>query len=248
MKFSDETLRAYLEGKADEAEAAAIEAAIEADPDLEQRLMALDPFAPVVQAVFEQIPSEALQIDLPSPQNSGTARPAAGPWRLLTVAASVAVVAVSATYWATRPAPMGWAEQAAIYQSLYTADTIASLDSSPTALDAQFAQAEEKLGRSLNRDALESLPGLDVKRAQILSFKGKPLVQVVFANEQGQPLAFCIIRQGAGAPARDVKQAAISGVATATWAQDGYGYMLIGSDAQTDLNPQLKVLTETFAG
>lgn len=247
MKFSDETLRAYLEGNADAAEAAAIEAAIETDPELEQRLMELDSFAPVVKAVFDDIPAEAPQVNLPEavvsqPQTSG------GPWRLLAVAASVAVLAVSATVWATRPQPMGWAEQAAIYQSLYTPDTIASLDNSPAALDAQFALAEAQLGRPLNRATLEALPGLELKRAQVLSFKGKPLIQVVFADDQGQPLAFCVIRQGEGAPANDVKLAALSGLATATWAQDGYGYMLIGSNEQTDLNQELDILTATFAG
>lgn len=244
MKFSDEMLVAYLEGTLDEAEARAIEDAVEADPDLEQRLMALDSFAPVVQAVFTDVPAEEPRVNLPD----ASVRPAGGGLRLLAVAASVAVVAVSATYWATRPAPMGWAEQAAIYQSLYGPDTIAGLDNSPQVLDAQFAQAEELLGRSLNREALEALPGGEVKRAQLLSFKGKPLVQVVFADAQGNPFAFCVIKQGEGAPNRDLKQAVLSGLATATWAQDGYGYMLIGSQGQTDLGGQLDILTTTFAG
>ncbi len=248
MKFSDETLKAYLEGNLDEAKATAIEEAVEIDPELEQRLMALDPFAPVVQAVFERVPAEAPHVDLPDHAAVAPVQPAAGPWRLLAVAASVAVIAVSATFWATRPAPMGWAEQAAIYQSLYAPDTIAGLDNSPQALEKQFAVAEEQLGRSLNRDALEALPGMELKRAQVLSFKGKPLVQVVFADEQGQPFAFCVIRQGDGAPNKELKQAVLSGLATATWARDGYGYMLIGSSEQTDLGGQLDILTTTFAG
>ncbi|MFY2825375.1 hypothetical protein [Ruegeria sp. MALMAid1280] len=248
MKFSDETLTAYLEGKLEEAEARAIESAVEADPELEQRLMALDPFAPVVQAVFERVPAETPAVDLPAPAAVVPVQPAGVGLRLLAVAASVAIVAVSATYWATRPEPLGWAAQAAIYQSLYTPVTVASLDSSPQALDEQFAMAEEQLGRSLNRAVLEALPGGELKRAQILSFKGKPLVQVVFADEQGQPFAFCVIRQGEGAPTRDLKQAVLSGLATATWAQDGYGYMLIGARDQTDLAGQLDVLTTSFPG
>ncbi|WP_170516286.1 hypothetical protein [Ruegeria atlantica] len=246
MKFSDETLLAYLEGKLDKAEAAAIESAVEADPALEQRLMALDPFAPVVQAVFERVPVETPQVDLPQPM--APAVRAGGGLRLLAVAASVAVVAASATFWATRPEPLGWVQQAAIYQSLYVPETIASLDSSSQALDEQFAQAEAQLGRSLNREELEILPGMELKRAQVLSFKGKPLVQVVFADAEGRPFAFCVIRQGEGAPNKDVQQAVLSGLATANWAQDGYGYMLIGSNDQTDLSGQLDFLTESFAG
>ncbi len=245
MKYSDETLLAYLEGTLDEAEASAIERAVAEDSALEHRLMALDPFAPVVQQVFQTLPTDDPRVDLPSARPAPSAM---GLGRLLAVAASVAVLAVSATFWATRPAEMGWAEQAAIYQSLYVPDTIASLDSSPQSLDKQFAMAEEQLGRSLNRDVLANLPGLELKRAQVLSFKGKPLIQVVFADEQGQPFAFCVIRQGAGAPAKDVKQAVRSGLATATWAQDGYGYMVLGGDDQTDLNSELDILRGAFTG
>lgn len=245
MTFSDETLLAYLEGTLDEAQSCAIEAAVEDDVELERRLMALDPFAPVVQDVFENLPTEAPKVDLPEPvahhANGGILR-------LLAVAASAGVAAVALTFLATRPAELGWAQQAAIYQSLYAPETIVSLDSSEASLDKQFAMAEAALGRSLNREALESLPGLALKRAQVLSFKGKPLVQVVFADEQGQPFAFCVIRQEPNAPKAEVKQAVLSGLATATWAQDGYGYMLLGSSPQTDLSGELEVLTRTFAG
>ncbi len=246
MKFPDETLLAYLEGSLDEAEARAVEDAVADDPALEARLMALDPFASVVKQVFEAVPSDVPHVELPAPQPV-RAEAGAGLMRLLAVAASVAVIAVSATFWATRPVELGWAQQAAIYQSLYTPDTISNLNSSPQALDAQFARAEAELGRSLNRDALEGLEGLDLKRAQILSFKGKPLIQIVFADADGQPIAFCVIRQGEGAPNKDVKQAVLSGLSTATWAQDGYGYMLLGSDDQSDLGDELHTLRGIFA-
>ncbi|WP_171233289.1 hypothetical protein [Ruegeria sp. HKCCA4812] len=245
MTFSDETLLAYLEGTLDEAQSRAIEAAVEDDVEVERRLMALDPFAPVVGQVFEKLPTAAPKVDLPEPVARNTN---GGFLRLLAVAAGVGVAAVALTFWATRPAELGWAQQAAIYQSLYVPETIVSLDSSEASLDKQFAMAEAALGRSLNREALDSLPGLELKRAQVLSFKGKPLVQVVFADEQGQPFAFCVIRQGPNAPKAEVKQAILSGLATATWAQDGYGYMLLGSSPQTDLSSELGVLTRTFAG
>ncbi|MBO9433258.1 hypothetical protein J7394_03515 [Ruegeria sp. R13_0] len=244
MTFSDETLLAYLNGNLDGTDAQEIESAVEADPELEQRLMALDPFAPVVHSVFKDVPQDAPQITLPDRARS---QPASQPFRLLAVAASVAIVAVSATLWATRPAPLGWAQQAAIYQSLYVPETIATLDTAPEALEAQFAQAEATLGRPLNREALSALPGAELKRAQVLSFKGKPLVQVVFADDQGRPFAFCVIRQGPGAPDKDVNLAVLSGLATATWAEDGYGYMIIGADGQSDLSDRLTAFSEAIA-
>ncbi|KIC45698.1 hypothetical protein RA28_08275 [Ruegeria sp. ANG-S4] len=248
MKFSDETLLAYLEGNAEEGQAEAIEAAVADDPTLESRLMALDPLAPVVHRVFSAVPSEAPKVELPEPQPSLPSAAGAGVMRLLAVAASVSVIAVSATFWATRPAELGWAQQAAIYQSLYTPDTISDMDDSPAALDAQFAKAEAQLGRSLNRDVLEDLPGLDLKRAQVLSFKGKPLVQVVFADAEGRPFAFCVIKQGDAAQNTEVAQAVLSGLATAKWTQDGYGYMLLGGDDQADLTNELDTLRGVFTG
>ena len=245
MKFSDETLQAYLEGGLDEAQGRAIEDAVTADPELEVRLMALDSMAAIVQEAFQDVPAEAPQVDLPEPVPM---QRSAGSLRLIAVAASVAVVAVSATFWAMRPAELGWAAQAAIYQSLYVPDTIARLDTSPEVLEAQFAQAEAKLGRSLNREVLENLSGLELKRAQVLSFNGKPLIQVVYADDQGEPFAFCVIRQGPVAGDKPVKHAVLSGLATATWAQDGYGFMVLGHDAQTDLSDQLSVLSTSFAG
>jgi len=243
MKFSDETLLSYLEGTLDEEQSRAIETAVEDDVALEHRLMALDPFAPAVQQVFETLPVETPVVDLPDPQ---PARDTRGLVRLIAVAATTAVAAVALTFWTTRPAELGWAQQAAIYQSLYVPETIAALENNPEALDAQFAQAEEQLGRSLNQQVLEDLPGLELKRAQVLSFRGKPLIQIVFADDQGQPLAFCVIRQGPAAPEAEIKQAVLSGLATATWAQGGYGYMILGNSPQTDLQGTLDVLTETF--
>lgn len=245
MTFSDETLSAYLEGTLDETQSRAIEAAVEHDTELERRLMALDPLAPVIQDVFEKIPADVPKIDLPEPkaQNSNSSV-----LRLVAVAASTAIAAFAITFWATRPAELGWVQRAAIYQSLYVPETIAPLDNSQVSLDQQFEMAEAELGRSLNRETLEALPGLELKRAQVLSFKGKPLIQIVFADEQGQPFAFCVIRQGPNAPPAEIKHAVLSGLATATWAQDGYGYMLLGSSAQADLNSELDVLVQTFAG
>lgn len=245
MKFSDETLQAYLEGRLDEAEMRGIEDAVTDDPALESRLMALDPIAPVVRDAFGGVPAQTPEIELPEPVSE---RPYAGPLRLLAVAASVTVLAVSATFWATRPAELGWIAKAAIYQSLYAPETVANINTSPDVLDAQIASAEAQLGRSLNRDVLESLPDLDLKRAQVLSFKGKPLVQLIFADAEGQPFAFCVIRHGEGAADKGVSLAVLSGLATANWTLDGYGYMLLGSDPQTDLDGKLDILTGAFTG
>ncbi|MGV6804180.1 MAG: hypothetical protein ACWA49_08240 [Ruegeria sp.] len=243
MTFSDDMLMAYLQGTLGKEDCDAIETAVADDPELESRLMALDPIAPIVREVFQTLPAEDPEIELP------VTVPVApmGWWQLLGVAAATAVLAVSLTFWLTRPQPMGWAEQAALYQSLYTPDSVATLEYSPTAVDAQILLAEKKLGRGLNLDALEELPGLELKGAQVLSFRGKPLVQIVYADAQGNPFALCVIRQGEGAPNRDLKQEVLSGLATARWARNGYGYMVLGDGPDSDLTAQIDYLAEAFA-
>lgn len=244
MTFSDDMLLAYLKGSLGQEESRSIEAAVEADPVLERRLMELDPVAPIVRQVFQNVPAADPKPDLPTL----TPASSAGPLRLLAVAAATAVLAVSLTFWLTRPQPLGWAEQAALYQSLYTADSISTLDDAPAAIGAQIALAEDRLGRSLNLEALEALPGLELKAARVLSFRGKPLVQIVYADTQGNPFALCVIRQGEGAPNRDLRQEVLSGLATARWARDGYGYMLLGDRPDSDLTAQLDYLAATFSG
>ena len=244
MTFSDDTLLAYLNGTLDTAECHAIESALAGDPELERRLMALDPVAPFVQQAFQGVPARDWHPVLPDPARVSRG----GPLRLLAVAAATAVLAVSITYWMTRPQPMGWAEQAALYQSLYTPDSITTLEYTATTVEQQIALAEEKLGRPLDQVALQALPGLDLKGAQVLSFRGKPLVQIVYADAQGNPFALCVIRQGEGAPNRDLRQEVLSGLASARWARDGYGYLLLGDGPDSDLTTQLNYLEATFAG
>ena len=77
------------------------------------------------------------------------------------------------------------------------------------------------------RPAVE-LDGLEFKRAQLLAIEGRPLIQMAYLDAAGQPFAFCAVRLD------DADQSILSemshGLATASWVNDGVGFVLIGGD------------------
>lgn len=246
MTFSDEILQAYLDGTLDGETCKALEAAVEADPALEHRLITLDPFGPALKEIFEPLPGEDRLGPLADPPKieTGQASPKYRPLAL--VAALAGLAAFGLTFWLTRPDALNWREQVAIYQALYSPETISQLDTAPDVLDAQFARAEAKLGRSLQREKLAELPGLELKRAQILSLGGTPLVQIVFADPEGLPIAFCILQGDALPGEKGVTRETLSGLATAHWGDGEYGYMLVGGNSDADLEQNLGALTGLF--
>ena len=64
------------------------------------------------------------------------------------------------------------------------------------------------------------------KRAQVLGFRGKPLVQIAYLRNDGTPVALCIIP--AGPDAKGVSMGAAEGLDVARWNTPGYGFLLIG--------------------
>ena len=219
MTFSDDELREYLQGRANEDLAARIEAAVESDPALEERLHALDLFAEHVKNAFDQVsPGPLPKI----PANSN--RP--GTLVSLGVAATLAAVAFFAGSWSARP-DTGWHSQVAAYQALYVAETVAPLNAENDTLKKQFQRAEKALGHAVAIEALANLDGLSLKRAQILGFNGAPLIQIVFADDSGAPIALCLMAQEGQA---DAQSTILSGLPAVHWKTDGVGYILIGGE------------------
>ena len=231
--YSDAVLQAYLNGLADAETAAQLERAVETDPTLEARLMAMDPLAAQVKDAFASIPSServaTLKADL-SASEPETLRARSFPRAPLAACVIFALGLGFAAAWFAKPdsAP-GWQEQIAIYQALYTEETIGAIHPTEDGLTAQFAKAEATLGRSIDRKVLETLPGLTLKRAQILGLEGAPIVQIVFADEAGVPVAFCMIRlDGTGAKKTAITSETLAGLASTSWKEAGYGYMVVG--------------------
>ncbi|MEX0364424.1 MAG: anti-sigma factor [Ruegeria sp.] len=243
--FTDEELTAFLDGEADDALHAEIEAALEADPAVADQMAALDvPLAPIAEAY------EALLQDVPPMPAlpEAVVAPDAVPqpkwgwgWGLGTFATGLAAglaVAMFTGFGTPEPAPRGWVSFVASYQALYTEQTLMVASPSVDEAQMQLAAVSDAIGFDLT--GLPEAEGLTFKRAQTLGFNGKPLIQIAFARADGTPVALCIIP--AGPDAKPVDMGAAEGMELARWNTPGYGFLLIGG---TDTAPLARE-AETF--
>ncbi|GGX42635.1 hypothetical protein GCM10007385_07970 [Tateyamaria omphalii] len=241
--FSDEELTAFLDGEADDALHAEIEAALEHDAALGEQLAALDvPLAPIAEA-YEALlqdapPMPALPEPVVAPAPAPRGRWAWGMGTFATGLAAGLAVAMFTGFGTPEPTPKGWVSFVASYQALYTEDTLALADPSASDASLQLASVSDALGVDLS--GLPQAKGLTFKRAQVLGFNDKPLIQIAFTRDDGTPVALCIIP--AGPDAKPVNMGQAEGLELARWNTPGYGFLLIGG---TD-NAPLQQEAETF--
>ena len=229
--FSDEELTAFLDGEADAELESMISTALETDVALGERMAALDIPMAAMAAAFDSVLDDAPAMpDLapaaaPAPANTNT-RPRWG-FGIATFATGLAAglaVAMFTGFGTPEPAPRGWVSFVASYQTLYTTDTLQAVDPSPQDVALQLAAVSEGIGIDLA--ALPQAQGLTFKRAQLLGFNGKPLVQISYLREDGTPVALCIIP--AGPDAQALNMGAAEGLDVARWNTPGFGFLLIG--------------------
>jgi anti-sigma factor RsiW len=237
--LTDEDLTAYLDGQCDPETEARISAQLETDDALVERLGALDiPIAAIRQGY------DALLADAPPMPDltNVTSMPAAArtaPWRGFGMfgaglAAGLAIMAVAGQFQSAPgpapAAPLGWKAVVANYQMLYDTKTLYPETPSAETRAAQLAH----VGRELNMDlsGLEDAPGLTFKRAQILSFQGRPLAQIAYLKADGTPVALCILesKDGRSGKRTDVAYEVVGGLGGASWTMNGIGYIVIGGD------------------
>ena len=96
---------------------------------------------------------------------------------------------------------------------------------------AQLAEVSAALGLDLT--SVPDAEGLTLKRAQVLGFNGKPLVQLAYQRADGTPVALCIIP--AGPDGKAVSMGVAQGMELARWNTPGFGFLLIGGQDQQPL-------------
>ncbi len=129
------------------------------------------------------------------------------------------------------PAPEeSWQEFAAIYHALYVNKTLAHIAQTDEAATAELTRVAGVIGRSLDQTALAA-EGLDYKRAQVLGYKGKPLLQLAYLSKIGAPVALCVYKSGTTGRTA-VRSEERRGLSAASWSRDGYEYLLIGGEDQ----------------
>ncbi len=249
--YSDDVLLAYLRGEAPQELSEGIETAVEADADLEARLMSLDPFAPSVADAFATAPPKDRLKDAQALLAQPSAEPAKPNWwgrGLSAIAVAAAGVAgffvATATFEPEPSAELTWRQQAALYQALYVPETIAGISVTEGQLAGQMERAGMALSTTLRTEDFQDLPGLELKRAQILGYGDKPLIQIAFAGPKGVPYALCIFRRGASKPDARVSANELAGLSAAHWAEGEFAYMLIGGSDLGFVEEVAQQLTE----
>ena len=225
----DEELTAYLDGEADETLRTQIEEALASDPDLQSRLSDLRVDRDALLAGFDALLDEAPAAPAVLSQPTAKARPE---WRIgpVALAASVVVCLFVGGLTGFNLGGRGeqtWRDFAAAYHALYVEETLASVSVSEAAVGTEFSRVEQALGKTLDIELLTTLDRMDYKRAQVLGFEGRPLVQLAFLSKQREPIALCIIRSD-GAPDRPLESERMLGMSAVKWTKDGYGYLLVG--------------------
>lgn len=127
----------------------------------------------------------------------------------------------------------GWRAAVADYQALFVKATLEEAGLDPATQAANLRAALTHVGLDLSVSKVSVAP-LDFKRAEVLNFKGKPLVQMAYLYEGETPVSFCIIRTTK--PAHGVKAEQRQGLNIAHWQNGEYGFMVIGDVPQSSLN------------
>jgi anti-sigma factor RsiW len=246
MKISDETLTAFLDGELDDATAAEVAREVDADAALKARLSALDVNLPLMRKDYgelaETAPLEVLRAAILTQPPLMAANSNTKGWSRSVVAAACAAclafgVVISPITLGNiagfrgaagdigTPAEKSWRQSVAEYQALYSAETLTLSPQDPVKQDETLAKLSERIGVPLDRAKLE-LDKARFQRGQLLSFDGKPLVQLAYLHDGDKPFALCMVSNGAkdAGPASETRKS----MPIVHWAKGGVSYMVIG--------------------
>jgi len=193
-EFSDETLTAFLDGETDAEVTRAINAKLETSAALAEQLDALRFPEDKLGSAFDYLLVDAPAMpDLPSlpamtvPLPIAANLPERPQWRGIFAGGASGLVAglVAAVYLGIGKEPVSisdpnWLDVVANYQMLYVPDTLDPSQSTQISADdatrrAALATLSDAVGVDLKN--LETVEGLQFRRAQRLGFQGKTLIQ-----------------------------------------------------------------------
>ncbi|MEM1383805.1 MAG: hypothetical protein AAF713_19960 [Pseudomonadota bacterium] len=250
MTYSDDTLRAFLDGTLPAEARQEVEAAFAADRELERRAMSLDLAAAPVAAAFAGMPGEARLATLAAfVEGSSSAAGSRGVgWQGvlatcgagLGVGIAAGVLIGSGAFSTATDAERGaapddpardWRLAVAEYQALYVPETVAHLHPDTARLSEELDRAAAKISLALRLEPLAEVASLTLRRAQVLGYDGRPLIQLVYTDNAGQPYALCILRGGT-APEGAMT---LRGQGSHLWRSGEHQFLLIGSAEASEL-------------
>lgn len=227
--FTDEQLTAYLDRELDHIPADEIRAALEHDAALKARIEQLSLDTGQIADAFDDLLAKAPEM----PDLAVDVQTEDSWWRRkVTGLAAAAVIAALAIGWGVGDITgkrdlETWDQYVAAYHALYVNSTLSGIDQSEQSAVAELELVSQSVGRPVDYSQITDIASLDYKRAQILGFEGRPLMQLTFLSKVGAPIALCIIRSD-GSANSSVRKRQMQGMSSAQWAKDGYEFLLIG--------------------
>jgi len=237
--YQDNELTAYLDGELSQAKQADIAQQISEDPVLRARTNQLSVSKAQLEDAFNSLLDQAPKLNLPQQQANSFSQYAIWP------ALAACLVLTFALGWgsASLQSPeKDWHGYVAAYQALYVNQTLADVNADESQLKTELARGSRLLGKTFRLEDISQLPQLDYKRAQILGFEGKAILQMTFLNGLGDPIALCIMRSDSDMQ-KTITVQAMENMASAVWSHSGYSYMLIGGNDEQ----LIRELAETIA-
>lgn len=245
---SDDVLIAYLDGVLPTEQRIDIELALASDGVLSARLAALTVDTRAMAQAFETLLLRVPSLDLPTLAPHAIAIPLKHapttsrdktPWALAAGVVAAVSLSFAAGRWlespSLRPALLAasnpdiesaWRLAVVAYQRLYVRETLAAgTPPDAAAVTAQLANVSNHSGLVLKPPSVE-LPGLSFRRAQTLGIDGRPLIQMAYVSDAGEPVALCFTRSTA--PVSTPAPAVLNGMNTVSWNDGNFGFVLVG--------------------
>lgn len=254
----DILLTGYVDGELDTLTQARLEARLKAEPALAARLARLGESTHGLDAAFAALttaaPHQRLagilddarhRLDRPRLWSRRVAPPR-GLRIAIALAAAIVIFVLGGfaeRYVSSRGVndELNWRQAVAEYQQFTTSDTLAAIPDAPDVLDAELKTISARLAVALTPENL-TLADATLKRADLFTFDGRPLVQLAYLTRNQGPIAFCIIP--AHKPDAPVQFEVRNGFNLAYWNDDGRAYLLIGRADRTTLEHFAATLAE----
>lgn len=258
--YGDEAIIAWLDGEMSAPDALRFEAAFREDRQLAARTAELKSIAQNYQQAFapllEQAPVARMRSRLdahlaamPAPKSSA---PLPAFSRRAMIAASLTFLLIgSGLGYLARP-DAGEPDESenirdleARYMSLYSAETLLDMDSSPAILQRGLARTAEDIGLALKPQQL-ALPGAELKMVRILRYERTTIAQIAWIQAAYGPMALCI---SPDSPQNDTRIAAERrhGMNLAWWRANGYQFVLIGRNPGAQLHDNARQLQDLLS-
>jgi anti-sigma factor RsiW len=131
-----------------------------------------------------------------------------------------------------KPATDPWVQSVAEYQVLYGRDTVANIREDKAGTEQVMADIHQRDGMPIEVPDLRQV-GLKFKRVQRLYYHDRPLIQMVYLPQRGDPVALCVIEENKGdAP---VRSGQVGEMKTVTWRANRLAYVLLAKAPSLDL-------------